>query len=82
LNKPLTSGSLLLALSLGLAESASAHPGHGDETTLLGLLHMLEPVHLLPALAGVGVAALLRRAARRRSDERRHSRADQDKPSH
>jgi hypothetical protein len=43
-----------------------AHPGHGDETTLLGLLHMLEPIHLLPVLAVVAVAVALRRLLRRR----------------
>lgn len=82
MNKPFTSGALLLALSLGPVANAWAHPGHGDETTLLGLLHLLEPVHLLPVLAVVGVAVLLRRAVRRRSEERRDCKTDQDPPSH
>jgi hydrogenase/urease accessory protein HupE len=80
-NKPSTSGAVLLTLSLAPVASVWAHPGHGDETTLLGLLHLLEPVHLLPVLAVVAVAALLRRAARRRRDGRR-SQGDQDHPSH
>lgn len=50
--------------------SAWAHPGHGDESTLLGLLHMLEPAHLLPVLALVVVGLMLRRLARRSRDDK------------
>jgi hypothetical protein len=61
----------ITALFLAPVGSAWAHPGHGDETSLAGLAHLLEPVHLLPVLLLVAVGWLLRRRARRAADERR-----------
>lgn len=64
MNKQSALQALVLPLLLTPAAAVWAHPGHGDETTLLGLLHMLEPIHLLPVLAVVAVAFGLRRLLR------------------
>ena len=50
MNKQSAFRALVLPLLLTPAAAAWAHPGHGDETTSLGLLHMFEPIHLLPVL--------------------------------
>ncbi len=70
MNKQSPLRAVVSALLLAPAASSWAHPGHGDETTLLGLLHMLEPMHLLPVAALVAVAAVLRRLLRRDKDRR------------
>jgi hypothetical protein len=76
MNKQFALRALGSALWLAPAASVWAHPGHGDETTLRGLLHMLEPMHLLPVAALVAVALVLRRVLRR---DRRSRDQDQDR---
>jgi hypothetical protein len=75
MNKQSAFRALVLPLLLTPAAAAWAHPGHGDETTSLGLLHMFEPIHLLPVLVVVAVALGLRRLLRRPDKGTR----DQDK---
>lgn len=65
MNKQSALRALASALLLAPAATVWAHPGHGDETTLQGLMHMLEPMHLLPVVALVAVAVGLRRLLRR-----------------
>lgn len=78
MNKQRAPWAAVTALFLAPVGSAWAHPGHGDETGLSGLSHLLEPVHLLPVLLLVAVGVLLRRRARRAAQERRR----QDLPPH
>jgi len=65
MNKQSPLRALVSALLLAPATTVWAHPGHGDETTWQGLLHMLEPMHLLPVMGVVAVAVVLRRLLRR-----------------
>ncbi len=59
----------ITALGALAAAAAQAHPGHGLVPSE-SLLHVLEPQHVLPLLAGVALVwGLLRLRARKRRDE-------------
>jgi hydrogenase/urease accessory protein HupE len=58
---------LLVAGAAAVTSQAWAHPGHGDESSLSGLMHLLEAEHLLPVLALVAAAWAARRLRRGRT---------------
>lgn len=63
----LLANSLTAAALATLPAAALAHPGHG---TLTGMLHGLEPVHVLPVVAVVALGCWV---ARRRLKARSRS---------
>ncbi len=66
----------LVAGAAAVTSRAWAHPGHGDESSLSGLMHLLEAEHLLPVLALVAAAWAVRRLHRGRTGRA------QAKPTH
>lgn len=70
MNKLPSLRALVPAVLLAPSANVWAHPGHGDEMTLMGLLHLLEPMHLLPVMSFAALALVLRRLLRRCKDSR------------